>query len=59
MSSDIETINQAQLSTLLTSPSYAFDVLERHGSHFLANRRLFAMADEGMFCLEHSALTFI
>lgn len=28
-------------------PSYAFDVIERHGSHFVANRRVFAMADEG------------
>jgi gluconolactonase len=27
---------------------YAFDVLEKHGSHFLANRRVFAMADVGI-----------
>ncbi|PPJ51602.1 hypothetical protein CBER1_08484 [Cercospora berteroae] len=27
---------------------YAFDVIDRHGSHFLANRRVFAMADEGI-----------
>lgn len=26
---------------------HAFDVINRHGSHFLANRRLFAMADTG------------
>ncbi|KAK5713382.1 hypothetical protein LTR17_017627 [Elasticomyces elasticus] len=26
---------------------YAFDVIERHGAHFLANRRVFAMADNG------------
>ncbi|KAK0836210.1 hypothetical protein LTR73_000711 [Friedmanniomyces endolithicus] len=25
--------------------SYAFDVIKRHGSHFLTNRRVFAMAD--------------
>ena len=33
---------------VLTCSSYAFDVLERHGSHFLANRRVFAMADCGI-----------
>lgn len=27
---------------------YAFDVIDRHNSHFLANRRVFAMADEGV-----------
>lgn len=30
------------------SAIYAFDVIERHGSQFLANRRVFAMADEGI-----------
>ena len=28
--------------------SYAFDVIERSGSQFLANRRVFAMADTGV-----------
>ncbi|KAF2173877.1 hypothetical protein M409DRAFT_16146 [Zasmidium cellare ATCC 36951] len=30
------------------STVYAFDVIERHRSHFLSNRRVFAMADEGI-----------
>jgi gluconolactonase len=30
------------------STIYAFDVISRHGSPFLANRRLFAMADTGI-----------
>lgn len=29
------------------STIYAFDVISRHGSHFLANRRVFAMASSG------------
>ncbi|KAK3109793.1 hypothetical protein LTR53_016565 [Teratosphaeriaceae sp. CCFEE 6253] len=33
---------------LTLSDRYAFDVIERHGSHFLANRRVFAMADSGI-----------
>jgi gluconolactonase len=28
--------------------SYAFDVIERHGGQFLANRRLFAMSHHGI-----------
>ena len=28
---------------------YAFDVIERNGSPFLANRRVFAMADNGKY----------
>ncbi|KAK4539676.1 hypothetical protein LTR36_010439 [Oleoguttula mirabilis] len=37
------TIDPMRASTI-----YAFDVTERHGSHFLASRRVFAMADCGI-----------
>ncbi|CAK4033167.1 calcium-dependent phosphotriesterase [Lecanosticta acicola] len=37
------TTDHTRVSTI-----YAFDVMERHGSSFLANRRVFAMADEGI-----------
>lgn len=33
---------------VLTVDRYAFDVIERHGQPFLANRRLFALADTGI-----------
>lgn len=34
--------------TTVCSTSYAFDVITRSGQPFLANRRLFAMADTGI-----------
>ncbi|KAK4893798.1 hypothetical protein LTR27_007823 [Elasticomyces elasticus] len=44
---DTDMVHGDGIDLTRTGTIYAFDVIERHGAHFLANRRVFAMADNG------------